>query len=173
MIEFLLTPFCSGRKDRRIACPFNNPAFLAHRKTARNTTRQCWFFAFPTHENTNPTPPPTPHTVVSFDGHRQKVFNLMPATWPGNLSYEHRLHSQKTLRHSGTNSIHKKKKQKGRTDAAQIEKPRMPIFMLGTMRAINKNRGLDRDKKPKIPQTTCACLCVLVCVTVCVPVCNQ
>lgn len=94
-----------------------------------------------------PINPPLPtRAVVSFNGHRQKVFNLMPATWPGNLSYEHWLHSQKTLLHFHDQFNPNKKP--SRTDVAQIEKPRMPIFMLGTMRAINKNRGLDRDKKP-------------------------
>lgn len=72
------------------------PTTLQKKKKERKTARPCWFFPF-TQLSFHALLISAAHAVVPFNGHRQKVFNLMPATWSGNLSYEHSLHSQKTL----------------------------------------------------------------------------
>lgn len=84
----------AGKESQRSVCPFtaNNPP----KKKERKTARPCWFFPF-TQLSFHSLLISAAHAVVPFNGHRQKVFNLMPATWSGNLSYEHSLHSQKTL----------------------------------------------------------------------------
>lgn len=136
------------------------------KKKERKTARPCWFFPF-TQLSFHPLLISAAHAVVPFNGHRQKVFNLMPATWSGNLSYEHSLHSQKTLFLSLSRVRYWTDlgQQKSWTDAAQIEKPRMPIFMLGTMRAINKKPRLRSWQKTQKPRKyVCVYLCAPVCV---------
>lgn len=161
----------AGKESQRSVCPFtaNNPP----KKKERKTARPCWFFPF-TQLSFHALLISAAHAVVPFNGHRQKVFNLMPATWSGNLSYEHSLHSQKTLFPSLSRVRYWTDlgQQKSWTDAAQIEKPRMPIFMLGTMRAINKKPRLRSWQKTQKPRKyVCVYLCAPVCVSVKVCMC--
>lgn len=145
-----VTPFCFEPNEGAAAlvllswypgvlscCPFTG---------SRPKNGPCWFSIAPFGRS------PQLDAVVSFNGHRQKVFNLMLATWAGNLSYEHTLHSQKIR---FTSASQRKKRENPLRNAAHNatnqQKPRL--------------RSWRKSKNHATNMCIDVCMCMCVCVS--------